>query len=91
MSHYQILINWSPQDDAYVVRVPDLPGCMTDGPTLEGAIHNARDAIAAWLEDARETGDSVPQPRNYDLLSIPICEDVVDLDPSRPMPRKLAS
>lgn len=51
MSQYQILINRSPRDEAYVVRVPDLPGCMMDGATLEEAIHNARDAVAAWIEE----------------------------------------
>jgi len=70
MSPYQILIHWSPPDDAYVVQVPDLPGCMTDGDTLEEAIRNARDAIAAWIADAREVGDPVPQPSRYDLVSV---------------------
>lgn len=72
MSQYQILIFWSPQDEAFVVKVPDLPGCMTDGETLEEAVHNARDAIAAWIEDAREAGDLTPPPHSYGLLSVPV-------------------
>ena len=32
------------------VSVPDLPGCLTEGDTLEEAKRMARDAIALWLD-----------------------------------------
>ena len=32
----------------YLTRVPDLPGCMSDGDTPEEAVTNVQDAIAAW-------------------------------------------
>ncbi len=34
----------------YWVRVPQLPGCLTEGDTLEDAKGMARDAIALWLD-----------------------------------------
>ena len=46
----------------FVATVPDLPGCMSDGDTPEGALANVRDAIAAWIEEARALGRAVPKP-----------------------------
>ena len=46
----------------FVATVPDLPGCMSDGETPEEALANVRDAIAAWIEEARSLGRDVPQP-----------------------------
>jgi antitoxin HicB len=35
---------------------------MSDGETPEEALANVRDAIAAWIEEARALGRSVPKP-----------------------------
>jgi antitoxin HicB len=45
----------------YSITFPDLPGCRSDGATPEEAIENGRDALASWLEVAREFGDQVPK------------------------------
>lgn len=45
-----------------VATVPGLPGCMSDGETAEEALANVRDAIAAWIEEARALGRPVPKP-----------------------------
>ena len=36
----------------YLVTFPDLPGCMSDGETIAGAIKNGAEAETAWLEAA---------------------------------------
>ena len=46
----------------FLVTVPDLPGCMSDGETPEEAISNVQDAIAAWIEAAEDLGHAVPEP-----------------------------
>ena len=46
----------------YAITFPDLPGCRSDGATPEQAIENGRDALASWLEVAREFGDPTPKP-----------------------------
>ena len=46
----------------YLATVPDLPGCMSDGESREQAAHNVGDAIAAWIEEARALGRTVPAP-----------------------------
>jgi len=38
------------EDDRYTVLVPSLPGCITEGDTVEQALQNAREAIELYLE-----------------------------------------
>jgi antitoxin HicB len=46
----------------YLITFPDLPGCMSDGETIEEAIANGADAEAAWLQAAKKWGDAIPKP-----------------------------
>ena len=46
----------------YLARVPDLPGCVSDGETPEGALANVGEAIENWIEAARAWGRPIPQP-----------------------------
>jgi predicted RNase H-like HicB family nuclease len=66
MDRYEITIFWSSEDTAYVVDVPDLPGCMSHGATRPDALRNAEEAIELWLDTAREFGDPIPEPRERD-------------------------
>jgi antitoxin HicB len=45
----------------YLATVPDLPGCMSDGETPEEALKNVQDAIASWIEAAKEWKLDVPR------------------------------
>jgi predicted RNase H-like HicB family nuclease len=63
MSKYELIIYWSKEDDAFVVEVPELPGCMADGATYEEAVANAQTAIREWVETAKSIGRPVPQPK----------------------------
>jgi predicted RNase H-like HicB family nuclease len=45
----------------WAAYVPDLPGCVTTGPTLEETKRNIREAILLHLEAMREVGEPVPQ------------------------------
>lgn len=60
---YELIIYWSRPDDSFVVEVPELPGCMADGQTYEGAVANAREVIAEWIETAGSLGRPIPEPR----------------------------
>jgi len=42
---YEMILWWSKEDDAYVVDVPELPGCLAHGATRQQAIKNAEAAI----------------------------------------------
>jgi predicted RNase H-like HicB family nuclease len=60
---YELVIYWSDEDSAFIVEVPELPGCMADGPTYQEAVANAETVIQEWMEIAKELGRPVPQPR----------------------------
>lgn len=46
----------------WAAYVPDLPGCMTTGRTLEETKRNIREAIQGHLETLRQFGDPIPEP-----------------------------
>lgn len=46
----------------YLIEIPDLPGCMADGETIEEAFSEAESAIESWIQTAKEFGDSIPAP-----------------------------
>lgn len=60
--HYSMIIQWSDEDLAYLVTVPELPGCMTHGSTYEEAVKQGQDAIEGWIQVAQELGHPVPPP-----------------------------
>lgn len=61
--NYEMILWWSAEDKAYVVEVPELPGCMAHGATRQAAISNAEAVIKFWIETAREDGLGIPEPR----------------------------
>ena len=62
-SHYSMNIQWSVEDEAYIVTVPELPGCITHGATYEEAIKQGQDAIESWIDANRAWGRPIPAPR----------------------------
>jgi predicted RNase H-like HicB family nuclease len=63
MSRYELIIYWSDEDQAFIVEVPELPGCMADGPTYREAVVNAERVIEEWIATARELGRKIPVAR----------------------------
>ncbi|MBA2676904.1 MAG: type II toxin-antitoxin system HicB family antitoxin [Ktedonobacteraceae bacterium] len=61
--HYSMVIQWSNEDQAYIVMVPELPGCMTHGNSYEEAVKQGQDAIESWLQVAQELGRPIPAPQ----------------------------
>jgi predicted RNase H-like HicB family nuclease len=63
MSKYELIIYWSKEDSAYIVEVPELPGCMADGATYFEALQNIEIIISEWLETAKKIGRPIPEPK----------------------------
>jgi predicted RNase H-like HicB family nuclease len=62
MKKYAVVIERGPNNmSAYV---PDLPGCITTGKTVEEIAHNIREAIELHLEGMAEDGDAIPEPNS---------------------------
>ena len=62
-SRYEMIIWWSDEDEAFIVDVPELPGCMAHGRTRADAITNAENAIAFWIKTAKADGLAIPDPK----------------------------
>jgi len=73
LHHYSVVIEWSEEDQAYVVILPEwadryvMP--VGDGATYEEALASARDALATFVQFAQEDGKSLPQPRVFAALA----------------------
>lgn len=65
---YELIVFWSGEDATFVVDVPELPGCMAHGSTPAEAVANTQDAIDLWIETARATGRTVPEPKGRRLM-----------------------
>ena len=63
MYKYERIIYWSNDDNAFIVEVPELLGCMADGATIEEAIANVEIIIKEWIEVTLERGLEVPEPK----------------------------
>lgn len=66
---YELIIDWSDGDKCYVVKVPDLPGCMAHDQTRQQAVKMAEEAIELWIETAKEDGVVVLKPRSFAALA----------------------
>ncbi len=61
MAEYKFTIVIDKQPDGeYLVSVPALPGCYTEGKTLEEARLMAQDAIQAYCASLRKHGEPIP-------------------------------
>ena len=61
---YPFLMSILPPEEGggYLIEFPDLPGCMSDGETVEETIENGKDAVFCWIETAKAFGDEIPEP-----------------------------
>jgi predicted RNase H-like HicB family nuclease len=57
---YAVIFERAPSN--WAAYVPDLPGCMSTGKTLEETKLNIREAIRGHLETLRQFGDPLPEP-----------------------------
>jgi antitoxin HicB len=64
LDQYQFTVRPLTGDEGggYLVEYPDIPGCMSDGETIEEAIANAREALRDCMEVFEESGQKVPKP-----------------------------
>lgn len=61
MRRYCVVLTPDPEEGGYTARLPALPGCNTQGETLEEAIANAREAIEGYVETLKELGRAIPE------------------------------
>lgn len=58
------------EEGGYVVTVPTLPGCVTEGDTLEEAMEMVKDAISGYIASLKKHGEPIPQESGPSLVSV---------------------
>lgn len=66
---YKMEIIPDTEEGGFVAVLPDLPGCITIGETIEEVIENIVDAKQAWLEAELEEGRKIPEPKDINEYS----------------------
>ena len=65
---YKVVLRPLPDLDGggWLVEIPELPGCISDGNTKDEALRNVEDAKLEWFDYALKKGVSIPQPGDYE-------------------------
>ena len=61
MRRYTVVLHPDADEGGFTVTVPSLPGCITEGDTLEEALANAREAIGLHLKVLTKHGEPIPE------------------------------
>lgn len=61
---FEIVIEKEPEDEGYLAYSPTLPGCFSNGRTVEEARRNIREAVQQHIESLVAHGLKVPQNEN---------------------------
>ena len=59
---YPAKIKYLKEDKSYLVEFPDLPGCLTEGESLDDAKSNAKEALTGYLASIFEREHKIPDP-----------------------------
>lgn len=59
---YRVELYEDDVEGGYTIAIPELPGCLSCGETVDEAMENIRDAKKAWLSAALEGGIAIPEP-----------------------------
>lgn len=65
---YTVVIAPSEDKTKYYARIPDLPGCITTGESLQDAITEITDAASGWLAVAEDEGYVIPQATDQEAI-----------------------
>jgi predicted RNase H-like HicB family nuclease len=72
LRHYEDLkypIEVLEDEDAYVASIPDLPGCVAYGDTLQSAIESLRSVKKLWIQGRLDAGLPIAEPTDLDEFS----------------------
>jgi predicted RNase H-like HicB family nuclease len=67
---YTVIYETTPS--GYSVYVPDLPGCVSVGETLDEARAGIEEAIALHIEGMRQDGEPVPEPSFSEIVEVAV-------------------
>jgi len=60
-----MIIQWSDEDQAYIVAIPEFPGNLTHGATYEEAVKQGEDLIGSLIMWTLQDGKPLPKPQEF--------------------------
>jgi predicted RNase H-like HicB family nuclease len=70
---FKVVMMYDPEYRGYVVDVPELVGCMSQGKTMDEALTNTKDAIKGWLHVEEKHGRAeIPETREVFLGEVTV-------------------
>ena len=79
---YTVLLDFDLEYGTYAVTVPALPGCVTQGPTIDESLARAKEAIEGFVVALAKLGEAVPVE---EPLLIPLVVEVEVESPVSPL------
>lgn len=58
------------EQSGFVVHVPALPGCWSQGATREEALANVQEAIEGWMEAQQDRADRAEPSAQFELITV---------------------
>jgi len=69
---YPVIVMLDLEDGGFLAECPALPGCVSEGETIESAMANIRDAIEGCLRVLEEKGEPAPEPSDTLLATVEV-------------------
>lgn len=63
---YRVILEQQ-EEGGYTVYVPALPGCVSEGETVEESLSNIKEAIGVYLESLKKRGLNLPKIEEYEV------------------------
>jgi predicted RNase H-like HicB family nuclease len=60
------------EDGMFIVEVPSLPGCISQGKTRAEALENIREAIEEYLESLKQHGEPIPRTIDEEVVEVAV-------------------
>ncbi|MDG6995954.1 MAG: type II toxin-antitoxin system HicB family antitoxin [Nitrososphaerota archaeon] len=67
--HFKVLLEQD-EDGVFIARVPELPGCVSNGRTKDEALNRVKEAIEGYLETLKEEGWPLPKVVSEETVEV---------------------
>jgi len=65
---YRVVLEPQEEEGGYTVYVPTLPGCVSQGETVDEVIQNIKEAIEIYVESLNERGIALPKIEEREVV-----------------------
>ena len=82
IKEYTVLLTPDAESGWFVAEVPALPGCVSQGKTVDKALQNAKEAMELWLEVYQEKHRRIPEDAEPNFFKAKVAVSVFKHQPA---------